>query len=105
MRRCRRNKAGIGWEQRESLHFVERRLLNASSLQSKLRTLGIHVADVAMVDVLGMCIYASPLVIVILLRCVLSDSIGVLYSYWRGLRSCLSKRGGKFEGQECEVSN
>ena len=45
---------------RESLHFVERRLLNASSLQSKLRTLGIHVADVAMVDVLGMCLYASP---------------------------------------------
>ena len=40
--------------------FVERRLLNASSLQSKLRTLGIHVADVAMVDVLGMCLYASP---------------------------------------------
>ena len=40
---------------RESLLYVERRLLNASSLQSKLRTLGIHVADVAMVDVLGMC--------------------------------------------------
>ena len=33
---------------------------DASSLQSKLRTLGIHVADDAMVDVLGMCLYASP---------------------------------------------
>ena len=29
---------------------------DASSLQSKLRTLGIHVADDAMVDVLGMCL-------------------------------------------------
>jgi len=49
---------------RESLHFVERRLLSASSLQSKLRTLGIHVADDAMVDVLGMCLYASPLKVI-----------------------------------------
>lgn len=46
---------------RESLLYVERRLLNASSLQSKLRTLGIHVADDAMVDDLGMCLYAFPL--------------------------------------------
>ena len=44
---------------RESLHYVERRLLNASSLCSKLRTLGIHVADDAMVDDLGMCLYVS----------------------------------------------
>jgi len=51
------------------LHYVERRLLNASSLQSKLRTLGIHVADVAMVDVLGMCLYASPLEIVDVAMC------------------------------------
>ena len=33
---------------------------NASSLHSKLRTLGIPVDDVATVDVLGMCLYASP---------------------------------------------
>ena len=45
----------------ESLHFVERRLLSASSLRSELRTLGIPVGDDAMVDVLGMCLYASPL--------------------------------------------
>ena len=45
---------------RESLLYVERRLLNASSLQSKLRTLGIHVADVAMVDDPG-CVYTHPL--------------------------------------------
>lgn len=30
---------------------------------------------------------------------------GELYSYRRGLRSCLSIRGGKFEGQDCEISN
>ena len=48
---------------RESLLYVERRLLNASSLHSKLRTLGIPVVDVATVDVLGMCLYASPFVI------------------------------------------
>ena len=45
---------------RESLHYVERRLLNASSLHSKLRTLGIPVADVAMVDDPG-CVYTHPL--------------------------------------------
>ena len=33
---------------------------NASSLHSKLRTLGNHVADDAMVDVHGMCLCASP---------------------------------------------
>ena len=54
----------IGRGKWESLHFVERRLLSASSLQSKLRTLGIHVADDAMVDVLGMCLYASPLKVI-----------------------------------------
>ena len=32
-------------------------------------------------------------------------SIGDLYSYRRGLRSCLSIRGGQFEGLECEISN
>ena len=32
-------------------------------------------------------------------------SEGVLYSYRRGLRSCLSLQGGKFEGQEREISN
>lgn len=31
---------------------------NASSLQSKLRTLGNHVDDDATVDALGMCLYA-----------------------------------------------
>ena len=51
---------------RESLLYVERRLLNASSLHSKLRTLGNPVADDAMVDVLGMCLYASPFEILIL---------------------------------------
>lgn len=30
---------------------------------------------------------------------------GLLYPYRRGLRSCLSIRGGKFEGQDCEISN
>lgn len=29
----------------------------------------------------------------------------VLYSYRRGLRSCLSLQGGKFEGQEREISS
>lgn len=33
---------------------------NVSSLHSKLLTLGIPVDDVATVDVLGMCLYASP---------------------------------------------
>ena len=32
-------------------------------------------------------------------------SFEVLYSYRRGLRSCLSKRDGKFDGQECEISD
>lgn len=32
-------------------------------------------------------------------------SLGVWYIYRRGLRSCLSKRGGKFEGQDCEISS
>ena len=35
--------------------------MDASSLRSELRTLGIPVVDDATVDVLGMCLYASPL--------------------------------------------
>jgi len=55
---------------RESLHNVERRLLNAASLQSKLRTLGIHVADVAMVDVPG-CVHTHPLSQWMMQQCVI----------------------------------
>ena len=98
-------KAGIGWEKLGSLHFVERRLLNASSLQSKLRTLGIHVADVAMVDVLGMCLCASPLEIIDVVSILLICHRGTIIHIRRGLRSCLSKRGGKFEGPDCEISS
>ena len=85
--------------------ILKRRLLSASSLQSKLRTLGNHVADDAIVDVLGMCICAFPIVIG-RYKCILTIlPLGGLYSYRRGLRSCLSIRGGKFEGQDCEISN
>ena len=32
--------------------------------------------------------------------------LGVYYIHIRrGLRSCLSKRGGKFEGLDCEISD
>ena len=76
----------------KSHYILERRLFSASSLHSKLRTLGIPVADVAMVDVPGMCLSVFLVKV-------------VRYSYRRGLRSCLSLQGGKFEGQECEISN
>jgi len=59
--------------------YVERRLLNASSLHSKLRTLGIPVADAAMVDVLGMCIYASPFMIAGVLNIISANRLGVYY--------------------------
>ena len=62
VRRCRRNKVDIGWEYRESLHFVEKAFTRRSSLRSELRTLGTPVGDDATVDVLGMCLYASPLI-------------------------------------------
>ena len=29
----------------------------------------------------------------------------MVFTYWRGLRSCLSLQGGKFEGQECEIGD
>ena len=38
-------------------------------------------------------------------RAAVIHNLGVLYSYRRGLRSCLSVRGGKFEGLDCEISN
>ena len=47
------------WE-KESLLNVERRLLNASSLRSELRTLRTLVDDVAMVDDPG-GVYTHPL--------------------------------------------
>lgn len=50
-------QGGHGRE-RESLHFVERRLLWRSSLSSELRTLRTLRSDAATVDVLGMCLYA-----------------------------------------------
>lgn len=34
-----------------------------------------------------------------------SITLGTLFSYRRGLRSCLSLQGGKFEGQEREISD
>lgn len=45
---------------RESLLYVERRLLNASLLRSELRTLRTLVANVAIVDDPG-CVYTHPL--------------------------------------------
>lgn len=45
---------------RESLLYVERRLLNASLLRSEFRTLRTLVADVAIVDDPG-CVYTHPL--------------------------------------------
>lgn len=60
---------------KESLHYVERRLLNASSLQSELRTLGIHVADVAMVDAQG-CVYTHPPFVIYVISCSIYQSEG-----------------------------
>ena len=65
----RRAEQGGHWAGKESLHYVERRLLNASSLSSELRTLGNLRSDDAMVDVLGMCLYASPLEILDAVMC------------------------------------
>ena len=97
------SEAGIGREKQERTY--KRRLLNASSLHSKLRTLGIPVADVAMVDDPG-CVYMH---LFRMLDIIVISSFpirwGLLYSYRRGLRSCLSLQGGKFEGQECEISD
>lgn len=77
----------------------------ASSLHSKLRTLGIPVADVATVDARGMCLYAFPFIRIWHYDTCQKCVMGILYTYRRGLRSCLSLQGGKFEGQECEISN
>lgn len=46
---------------RESRHNIRKAFTRRSSLRSELRTLGIPVVDDATVDVLGMCLYASPL--------------------------------------------
>ena len=40
--------------------FCRKAFTQRSSLRSELRTLGIPVDDDAMVDVLGMCLYAFP---------------------------------------------
>ena len=86
--------------------FCRKAFTRRSSLRSELRTLGTPVVDDATVDVLGMCLYASPLDIYRITSVIYAIySKGVLYSYRRGLRSCLSLQGGKFEGQEREVSN
>lgn len=53
----------------------------------------------------GMCLYASPFRDICNIMFHISVGRGGWYSYRRGLRSCLSKRGGKFEGQDCEISN
>ena len=42
-------------------HDILKAFTKRSSLRSKLRTLGFPVVDDATVDVLGMCLYASPL--------------------------------------------
>ena len=77
------------------------------SLLFKHRTLEAHRRSEATVDVLGMCLYASPYVIYFTLDrkewCV--TIVGVLYTYRRGLRSCLSIRWGKFDGQKSEISD
>ena len=83
---------------------------NASSLQSKLRTLGTHVDDDATVDALGVIIslireYCKHELYLFGATNVYIVLLGSDYSYRRGLRSCLSIRGGKFEGQDCEISN
>ena len=83
---------------------------NASSLQSKLRTLGNHVDDDATVDAPGVIIsllrrYCKHELYLFGATIVYKDFLGSDYSYRRGLRSCLSIRGGKFEGQDCEISN
>lgn len=45
---------GVG--RRKSLHYVKRRLLNAHRYTPNFEHLEIPVADVAIVDVLGMCL-------------------------------------------------
>ena len=45
---------GVG--RRKSLHYVKRRLLNARRYTPNFEHLEIPVADVAIVDVLGMCL-------------------------------------------------
>lgn len=53
---------------------------NASSLQSKLRTLGNRVDDDATVDVLGMCLYAFLfvyMVFICLSVCIRGDYIHI----------------------------
>lgn len=61
-----------------------------------------------MVDVLGMCFLRIPFEgiymhdIYYVYRYALE---GKRITYRRGLRSCLSLRGGKFEGLEREISN
>ena len=80
VRQCCCNKAGIGWEMRESLHFVERRLLNAHRYNPNFEHLESSVADDAMVDVPGMCLYASPLDMWTH-YCVCVFAEGVLYTY------------------------
>ena len=53
-------RRALGGKDESHYNIVKRRLLNVSSLQSKLRTLGIHVADDATVDDPG-CVYTHPL--------------------------------------------
>lgn len=65
---------------------------NVSSLHSKLRTLGNPVVDVAIVDVL-LYVYTYPPLYDMTSLCI-RTMYGV-YTYWRGLRSCLSLQGGQ----------
>lgn len=80
VRRCRHNKAGIGWEQRESLHIDKGVYSTLHRYNPNFEHLEIHVADVAMVDVPGMCLYASPFEKVKLYSSTY-NSQGELYSY------------------------
>ena len=73
-----RQSAEVG---EESLHFVERRLLNASSLGSELRTLVLLRSDDAMVDVLGMCLYAFPLLVILYIKVYYYNRILGIYTH------------------------
>ena len=87
------------------LHYVERRLLSAHRYTPNFEHLESSVADVAMVDVLGMCLYASPLEIWMLDASMSSFLRGTIYIFGVGFEVAYLYWRGKFEGQECEISS
>ena len=71
-----------GWVGREQSDIKRRLLYALFESYRKSRKLTIRILNLATVDVLGMCLYASPLYNTGVMH---SFRIGVLYSYRRGL--------------------